>query len=397
MTIITKQRIESIDILRGIVMVIMALDHTRDYFHLTAWTDDPLNLETTTPALFFTRFLTHFCAPSFVFLSGTSIFLQSQKKSETELFKFLITRGLWLIFLELTLIALATTFDIHYHFFVLQVIWAIGISMIILAFLQKLSFRLILIIGLLIVFGHNLLDKLESVSGFKAGFLWDLLHHGQFAIYPISEAHSIAILYPFVPWLGLMLLGYCLGIFFTDKYSQAQRKSLFIKIGSGMLVFFILLRTINLYGDPFPWAIQDTVVKTIMSFLKVHKYPPSLQYMSLTIGVSIITLAFLENIKNGFTSIARTFGRVAFFYYLIHWFVLHSLVLLYFFTKGHEQILANELLQTIPFKYVVPADGLTLGYVYLIWITVIVSLYPLCKWYDNYKTTHKEKWWLSYL
>ncbi len=397
MTSITKPRIESIDILRGIVMVIMALDHTRDFFHLTAWTDDPLNLETTTPALFFTRFITHFCAPTFVFLSGTSIFLQSQHKTSNSLFKFLITRGLWLIFLELTLIALAITFDLYYHFFVLQVIWAIGISMIILAFLQKSSYRFILIIGLIIVFGHNLLDTLESGSGFKAGFLWDLLHHGQFAIYPISEGHSIVIFYPFVPWLGLMLLGYCFGIFFTDKYSQAQRKSLFIKIGLGILLFFILLRTINLYGDPYPWAMQDTVAKTIMSFLKIHKYPPSLLYMSLTIGVAILALAFLENIKNGFTSIARTFGRVAFFYYLIHWFVLHSLVLVYFFVKGHEQTMANELLQTIPWAYVVPADGLTLGYIYLIWITVIVSLYPLCKWYDNYKTTHKEKWWLSYL
>lgn len=397
MTAITKPRIESIDILRGIVMVIMALDHTRDFFHITAWTDDPLNLATTTPALFFTRFITHFCAPTFVFLSGTSIFLQSQRKTSNELFKFLIIRGLWLIFIEVTLVALFTTFDLHFHLLVLQVIWAIGISMIILAFLQKFSYRFILILGLIIVLGHNLLDFPEAAPGFKAGFWWELLHHGKWAVYPVFDNHSIVIFYPFVPWLGLMLMGYCFGIFFTNSYNQNQRKSLFIKIGLGMLLFFIVLRISNIYGDPFPWAIQDTDIKTVLSFLKINKYPPSLLYMSLTIGVAILTLAFLENIKNSFTAVARTFGRVAFFYYIVHWFVLHSLVTIYFFANGHSQKMAEELLATVPWLYVVPADGLTLGYVYLIWITVIVSLSPLCKWYDNYKTKHKEKWWLSYL
>lgn len=398
MTTITKQRIESIDILRGIVMVIMALDHTRDFFHATAWTDDPLNLQTTTPILFFTRLITHFCAPTFVFLSGTSIFLQSQRKSHHELFKFLITRGLWLIFIELTLVALGTTFDIRFRLLVLQVIWAIGISMIILAFLQKLSYRYILIIGLLIVLGHNLLDTLEAAPGFKAGFWWDLLHHGSFAaMYPISEEHTLVLMYPFLPWLGLMLMGYCFGVFFTNKYTQIHRKSLFVKIGLGMLVFFIVLRTSNLYGDPYPWAGQDSTIKTILSFLKINKYPPSLLFMSLTIGTAILALAFLENIKNRMTTFFITFGRVAFFYYIIHWFLLHSLVTIYYFMNGHNQKMAEELLTTIPWKYVVPADGLSLPFVYLIWISVIIALYPLCKWYDGYKTGHPEKWWLSYL
>ncbi len=398
MKTITKPRIESIDILRGIVMVIMALDHTRDFFHVTAWTDDPLNLQTTTPALFFTRLITHFCAPIFVFLSGTSIFLQSQRKTSNELFKFLIIRGLWLIFMEVTFVTFAIAFDIYFQLIVLQVIWAIGISMIIMAFLLKTSYRFILIIGLVIVLGHNLLDILEAAPDFKGGFWWDISHHGSFsAMYPISEGHTLVLMYPFLPWLGLMLLGYCFGMFFTNKYIQSQRKNLFIKIGLGMLAFFIVLRASNLYGDPFPWTQQDTAIKTMLSFLKINKYPPSLLYMSLTIGMAILALAFLEKIKNGFAAFFRTFGRVAFFYYLIHWFVLHSLVLLYFLANGHNQKMADELLQTVPQKYVVPADGLSLPSVYLIWIAVIIALFPLCKWYDKYKTTHPEKWWLSYL
>lgn len=186
-------------------------------------------------------------------------------------------------------------------------------------------------------------------------------------------------------------------MFFTNKYTQSQRKSLFVKIGLGMLAFFIVLRASNLYGDPFPWTQQDTAIKTMLSFLKINKYPPSLLYMILTIGSAILALAFLENIRNGFTAFFRAFGRVAFFYYLIHWFVLHSLVLLYFFANGHNQKMADDLLQTVPQEYVVPADGLSLPFVYLIWISVIIALYPLCKWYDGYKTEHPEKRWLSYL
>jgi uncharacterized membrane protein len=395
MTHTSKQRIESIDILRGIVMVIMALDHSRDFFHATAWTDDPLNLATTTPQLFFTRWITHFCAPIFVFLSGTSIFLQSQRKNPEELFKFLITRGLWLIFMELTLVALGTTFNFYFHLIVLQVIWSIGISMIILAFLQKMGYRTILIIGLLIVLGHNLLDIPESAPGFKANFWWDLLHHA--GNYPLSNERSIWIFYPFVPWLGLMLLGYCFGTFFTTKYLPPHRKRLFIKIGLGLILFFIILRAINIYGDPYPWAVQDTTLKTFLSFITIHKYPPSLLYMSITIGSAILALAFLESVSNKFTGMMRTFGRVAFFYYLIHWYVLHTLVLIYFLTNGHQQEMADELNNSIPMTYVVPDDGLGLPVVYAIWISVVLALYPLCRWYDHYKTSHPEKWWLSYI
>lgn len=221
-----QKRIESIDILRGIAMVIMALDHVRDYFHIGANLDDPLNLDTTSPALFFTRWITHFCAPIFVFLSGTSIYLQSLRKTKKELSAFLIKRGLWLIIVEVVIITFAWTFNPQYNIIPLQVIWAIGISMVFLGLIIHLPYRFILILGLIIVFGHNLLDIPEAAEGFKAGFWWDLFHHGYFAPYQFAPGHFFMMVYPFVPWLGVMMLGYCLGILYAPTFSVDQRKNI---------------------------------------------------------------------------------------------------------------------------------------------------------------------------
>lgn len=242
----TQKRVDSIDVLRGIVMVIMAIDHVRDFLHQGAYLDDPLNISTTTPVLFFTRWITHLCAPTFVFLSGLSIYLQSTRKTKLELSSFLFKRGLWLIFVEFGLITLAMTFNPFYSLLIMQVIWAMGISMIILGFLSRLPYKFLLGIGLFIVLGHNALDFLEAKPGFKAGFWWDLFHHGSFAIYPIAKDHVIAIMYPFVPWTGLMILGYCFGIFFTSKFTSEQRKKILLRFGLSLIGFFILLRGINL-------------------------------------------------------------------------------------------------------------------------------------------------------
>ena len=287
----TQKRIDSIDVLRGIVMVIMAIDHVRDFVHNQAYTDNPLNLLTTTPVLFFTRWITHLCAPTFVFLSGLSIYLQSVRKTKAELSLFLFKRGIWLICVEFGLISLAMTFNPFYHLLILQVIWAIGISMIILGFLIRLPFKLVLAIGLIIVFGHNFLDFLEAEPGFKAGFWWDLFHHGNFAIYPLSDDHFIAILYPFVPWTGLMILGYCFGIFFTTKFTSAHRKKILLTYGLMLLGFFLVLRFTNRYGDPHPWTTQKNGLYTFLSFINVHKYPPSLAFMSVMIGMAILSLS----------------------------------------------------------------------------------------------------------
>jgi uncharacterized membrane protein len=396
-SITIKKRVDSIDILRGIVMVIMALDHVRDFFHIHANTDDPLNLITTTPWLFFTRWITHFCAPIFVFLSGVSIYLQSLRKTKKELSAFLIKRGLWLIFAEVVIVTLAISFNPFYNFILLQVIWAIGISMVILGVLIHLPFKFILTLALVIVLGHNLLDIPESAPGFKAGFWWDLLHHGFFAVYPFAPNHVVAIMYPFVPWLGLMLLGYCTGTFFTSTYSSEQRKKILLRIGMAVILFFIVVRLINVYGDPFSWSVQRNGLYTFLSFIKVHKYPPSLMYMCMTIGPALIFLALIEKVQNGFTNVFRTYGRTAFFYYILHFYLAHLLCGIAFFMRGHSLQDAINAMQNVPFLFNIPGEGYGLVIVYMIWAFVVISLYPLCKWYDKYKTSHKEKWWLSYL
>lgn len=393
---ILSKRIESIDILRGIVMVIMALDHTRDFFHLSAWTDDPLNLETTTPALFFTRWITHFCAPTFVFLSGISIYLQSLRKTKTELSDFLIKRGLWLIFFEVVVVNFGTTFDPSFSSFYLVVVGVIGISMVFLGLLIYLPFNIILSIGLLIVFGHNLLDFPEAAANFKTNFWWDLLHRGSGATYPFLPNHSFVILYPFVPWTGLMILGYCSGTFFTPKFSIIQRQKLFYRLGAALLIFFIMVRFINIYGDPHAWSTQKNGFVTLLSFIKVHKYPPSLMFMSVTIGFAFLFLAFIEKFKNRITDMFQIYGRTALFYYAIHWYVLHIVSLICFLLRGHSMEEGTQFAQ-IPFRYLVPGEGFNLPLVYIVWLSVVIFMYPLCKKFDSYKQAHKEKWWLSYL
>lgn len=394
----TNNRIESIDIIRGIAMVIMALDHVRDYFHITANIDDPLNLATTTPLLFFTRWITHFCAPVFVFLSGVSIYLQSLRKSKKNLSKFLLKRGLWLIFAEFFIISLAWTFDPGFHILPMQVIWTIGISMIILGLMIRLPFKLIFITGLAIVTLHNLLDIPEAAPGFKPGFLWELLHHGFFVVYPIFSNHYFLIVYPFVAWSGLMMLGYCAGILFTGKFSSEQRKKILLRTGIGLLLLFVILRATNFYGDPVPWEKQQSSLNTFLSFINVHKYPPSLLYLSLFIGIAFLLLALMENKKNRFSNIMIIYGRTAFFYYILHLYLIHILAAIAFFIKGNHSVEeAITSMKKLPFLFVIPGEGFGLGVVYFIWFSVVAILYPVCKKYDRYKTTHKEKWWLSYL
>jgi uncharacterized membrane protein len=279
----------------------------------------------------------------------------------------------------------------------LQVIWAIGISMVLMGLLIRLPFNAILVIGLIIVLGHNILDFPEAALGFKAGFWWDLLHHGKFAMYPFAPNHYIVILYPFLPWTGLMMLGYCAGTFYTQQYNEAQRRKYLLGIGSGLIVFFIVLRLVNMYGDPLPWSLQKNIFYTLLSFIKVQKYPPSLLYMCITIGASILLLAVLEKYKNRFTAVMQIYGRTAFFYYILHFYLVHLICMICFFARGHSMQDAINSARNLPFLFIVPGEGYSLGAVYLIWLAVVASLYPICKWYDGYKTKHKEKRWLSYL
>jgi len=388
-----KRRISSVDLLRGAVMIIMALDHTRDFFHFDAQTGNPLDLSTTTPALYFTRWITHFCAPVFVFLSGTSAFLQSARKSKKELCIFLITRGLWLILAEVTIVNLLLTFDIDFSFIALEVIWAIGISMVILALMIWLPFEIILAVGLLIVFGHNTLDFYEKDQTTTFSAMYDLIHRR--GSHSLWGKHQLLILYPFLPWTGLMMLGYCLGKVLRNN-DAANRKRFLIITGISTIALFIILRYINVYGDPAPWSLQATGFITFLSFINSSKYPPSLFFICMTIGPALLLMAWWDNIQNGFTKIVSVYGRVPFFYFLTHLFVIHFFSAVTYILRGHS--FAEGAGNPAAFiKFIQSGEGVQLRYVYLIWLAVVVGLYPVCKWYDRYKTMHKEKRWLRYL
>ncbi|MDX2130307.1 MAG: heparan-alpha-glucosaminide N-acetyltransferase domain-containing protein [Chloroherpetonaceae bacterium] len=401
MTQVEKQRIVVIDILRGIAMVVMALDHTRDFFHADVLFHDPLDPATTHPALYLTRWITHFCAPTFVFLSGTSIYLQSLRKTSSSLSVFLFTRGLWLIFAEITLVTFALTFNPLFNFLGLQVIWAIGFSMIVLGFfiLLRAPYWVYLAIGSIIVFGHNAFDSLELQPDFSPSLFWKIMHLG-FVIHPISESFSIFFIYPAPVWAGVMLLGYAAGKLFDSPNNATSRTRFFSIAGTVLLLFFLVLRATNFYGNPQPWVIGDSVAQTLYSFFNVNKYPPSLLYLSATLGGLFLALSAIERFQQSllpYLTPFETFGRTAFFYYLIHFYVIHLLSAAAFFLQGHTLQESIELAPKTFFLLTTTPYGFSLGVVYLVWMAVVAGLYPLCKRYDAYKTSHREKVWLSYL
>jgi uncharacterized membrane protein len=389
-----KKRINSIDLLRGIIMVVMAIDHVRDYFHVTALTDSPTNLATTTPQLFFTRWITHFCAPVFVMLAGTSAYLYGIKKTKSQLRAFLIKRGLWFILVEILVMSFVITFNPFYNVIIFQVIWATAISMILLGLVVALPLRLILIAGLIIVFGHNLLDYPEAGQQNHIGFLWDLAHHGFFVKYKIFPQHFLLMLYPFLPWTGVMFCGYSLGRLFEPSFDAAKRKSILITLGVSLTLLFVILRLINHYGDPRPWELQRNGLYSLLSFLNLTKYPPSLMYLGMTLGPSLFCLAFLEKVQNKAADFFIVYGRVPFFYYVIHFFLAHLICFIFFFIEGYK---STDIFQKDSVFLFRPASfGFSLWGVYAVWLFIVIILYPLCRKYGEYKRTHRQ-WWLSYL
>jgi uncharacterized membrane protein len=379
----------------------MALDHVRDFFYkadvsnAAAVATDPTNMATTYPALFFTRWITHFCAPVFLFLSGTSAFLISKKKSKIELSFFLITRGLWLVFVELFIITLGWTFDPLYHIFILQVIWAIGVSMIILGLVVFLPVPVIVILGLIVACGHNLLDNPALAQKVRDGTLGDIVYFGQFSFHQISNNRAFVIVYAFLPWTGIMLLGYGFGKLFTPAFDEKRRRRVLLVLGFAIVLLFFILRFINVYGDPLPWSRQPRgPVYTFLSFFNVNKYPPSLLFICMTLGPAIILLSLLERIRNRFTSIMNVYGRVPMLYYMIHFFIIHTLVVIVFYATGHN---SSQIIGQNNIFLFRPSDlGFGLLGVYIIWLFVVIVLFPVCKRYDQYKSTHSN-WWLKYI
>jgi len=384
-------RVQALDVLRGFVIVLMALDHVRDYFHESGYAYDPLDPSVTTGALYVTRWVTHFCAPTFVFLAGVSAWLQGAKgKDPARLARFLVTRGLWLLCLEWTVIGFAWSFSIPF-LIPFQVIWAIGVSMIVLAALIRLPRGAILTIALVIVAGHNLLDSIRAAQFGDWAWAWYLLHERG----PLTWNGTVIGLavYPVLAWIGVMGLGYALGPIFVSP----RRDRTIVGLSLGMIAVFLLLRTFNVYGDPTPWAPQDTAGKTAMAFFNVQKYPPSLLYMCATLGPMLLLVPVLDRLRGPLAGFFRTFGSVPLMAYVAHLFVMHALAVGAHAAAGHD---ITGMFNTIHYFFFEPRvfGGATfpLPVTYVAWVVVLASIYPLCLWWAGVKRRRRD-WWLSYL
>ncbi len=373
-------------------MIIMALDHTRDLLHSMSLKQNPLSLATTTPALFASRWITHLCAPTFVFLSGVSVYLSLQRaQSAGTLKSFLWKRGVWLILLELTLINFAIWFDVQFRIVMLQVIAAIGVGFILLSFLLKVSPKKIGIVAFAIIALHNLLQLVPIPADPVLASLTNLFVAP--GIIPVSPNFVILVSYPFVQWTAIMLLGFVCGKIFEKNI--AERNKLLTRTGLAFLVTFIVLRFINIYGDPAPWAAQKNALYSFLSFINVTKYPPSLQYILLFLGIAFLLLRYADQFPKKIKDILLVYGQVPMFYYLLHFYMIRLATFIMVYAQGYKW---SDLLFG-PFQFGRPAtgSGMGLGPVLLVWIAIVVLLYPLCKWYGKYKAAHPGKTWLRYL
>jgi uncharacterized membrane protein len=385
------QRVQSIDLLRGVVMVIMALDHTRHFFHEGAMNYNISDFNTTNSALFFTRFITHYCAPIFVFLAGTAAYLYGRNKTKKTLFNYLFSRGIWLIFLEIFLNNFLWRFETSYKFIVIQVLWAIGFSMICLSFLIYLRYRIMFGIGLLIVVGHHLLDSITFEGNNLKSIAWYLLHQRHnFTLY---EGHVVGVFYPLLPWIGVIVLGYCFGKFYEGGFTQIRRKRYLLGIGITCILLFIFLRIFNTYGDLVPWSYQKNSTLTFLSFMDVTKYPPSLMYLLITLGPALIFLYASEHLRNRASQFFIVFGSVPLFYYFLHMLFIHLAAVLMFSIFTHHKTNVFDAFS----KAHLNGYGYSLPIVYVVWIVIVILLYPCCNWYMKFKKNNKESKILSYL
>ena len=376
-----RSRLSSIDILRGLIIVIMALDHVRDYF--TDVRFNPLDPTHTTAILYATRWVTNFCAPVFVLLAGVSAYLVGQRCTTAQLSRFLLTRGVWLAFLELAVISVEWTFNFRFELgLIMQVVWAIGMSMVVLSGLVYLPVRVVGAIGVAICLFHNLLDGVPMPEAPVLKTLWAILHVQS----PVAIGY---VHYPLIPWVGVMAAGYALGSVF--EMEPERRRRLLITLGASMFALFLALRLINVYGDPVPWTVQSDHLRTLMSFMNVKKYPPSLDYVLATLGPMLVLLANLENLRGWFANVLQVYGRVPLFFYVLHLALAHLTAGLLAMAMGYGTTVLTNLPRFFP-----PDWGVSLPVVYLAWILVVVALYPACRWFGEVKRRRRD-WWLSYL
>lgn len=399
------RRLDAVDLLRGLVMVIMMLDHTRDFTHWATWQFVPEDITKTYPALFFTRFVTHFCAPVFFFLAGTGAFLKRMRGATTsDVSKFLWTRGLWLIILEVTVVRFGIFFAFDLRLLgALQTIWALGWSMIVLAALVRLPVRAIGAIGLAMIFLHNALDSVKATVWQGPGSpvpsaldkLWHVLH--QQGAFPVAGWPSpvVFIAYPLIPWIGVMAAGFAFGAVY--EWTPERRRQFLVRAGLAAIALFLVFRATNLYGDPSDWSTQKTAAMSVVSFLNATKYPPSLLYLAMTLGPGLLILAFADQRAPGALGRALvTFGRVPLFFYIGQWYVAHLAGLALFMAAGKP----TDVLFMSPIEpaspEIIAKSGFPLWVTYATWIVGVLLLYPLCKWFAGVKARRRE-WWLSYL
>jgi uncharacterized membrane protein len=381
-----RVRLESVDVVRGVIMIIMALDHTRDFFSNTGLNPtDPTN---TTFPLFFTRWITHFCAPTFFLLTGVGAYLSLRKKSKRELSIFLFTRGLWLIFLEIVVFrCFGWQWNFDYHVLMLNVLWALGWAMIVLSVLVYLPTWLVAAFGVVIIATHNLFDSIQS-----SNWLWTILHSPNFILN--TPEHTILVPYVLVPWIGVTAAGYGLGQIF--RWEPERRKKFLLRMGLGLTAAFIVIRGINIYGDPLRWATQKSAAFTVLSFLNTNKYPPSLLYLLMTIGPAILILWIIDGRTPQFLQPALTVGKVPMFYYLLHVPLIHLIAVVVCYARYGQAHWMFESPTIGDFPITKPPGwGYSLPIVYMIWIFVVLALYPLCSWFADLKQRRSDAW-LSY-
>ncbi len=386
-----RRRIESIDLLRGIIIVIMALDHVHDFFG--ALGVSPTDLATTTAPLFFTRWITHVCAPVFFLLTGTSACLTRRRMSKRELSRYLLTRGAWLIFLEVVVMRFALQFNLDYQTTILTVLWGLGWAMIALAGLLWLPTWAIVATGVVMVAGHNLLDGIQASSFGALGPLWSILHAPGIII--DNGRNVVLVAYALIPWIGVTALGYVLGLAYD--WSADRRRTLLWWLGIGLNIGFLVLRFWNVYGDPVAWSTQQSPLWTVLSFLNTNKYPPSLLFLLMTLGPALLLLRAFEHGVPRWLRPAWIIGKVPLFFYVLHFYLIHLLAVVACYLRFGDAsgMFESPDLSRFPFT-APPGWPVGLPVIYLLWALVVVIMYPLCRWYAGVKR-RRTAWWLSYL
>lgn len=386
-----RPRVESVDVVRGIIMILMALDHVRDYFGNLAVS--PTDLATTTAPLFFTRWITHICAPVFFLLTGTGAYLALRRRSRAELSRFLLTRGLWLIVLEIVVVRFLMTFNFDYRTTVLTVLWALGWSMVFLSALVFLPTRVTTAIGIVMIATHNLLDPIGAASFGALAPLWSILHAPGFVIQ--GSEHVVFEAYPLIPWIGVAAVGYGLGAIYS--WDADRRRTLLLRLGLGLTGAFVVLRVMNVYGDPVPWSEQRSPLFTMLSFLNTTKYPPSLLFLLMTLGPALLLLRWVDAKTPRLLRPAHIIGKVPLFYFLLHFLIIHVLAVVVCYVRygSAHWMFASPNLGQFPITQP-PGWPAPLPAVYLVWVSVVAATSPLCKWFAGVKQRRRE-WWVSYL